>query len=433
MSEERHSAFNALRCVTCDRAFDPDEVLYTCPDCGPLLGTLDVLYDIPWLRARINPGKLAARRDATLWRYHELLPIRKPEAIVPIPVGMTPLYEFPGEMADGKGPPGRLWIKDDTRHPSGSAKDRATAVGLARARELGLTTVAAASTGNAASSLATLAAPAGADCFIFAPATAPLAKLIQIRIHGAHLVAVQGTYDDAFDLCMSLCERSRLYNRSTAVNPVLGEGKKTIALEIWEQLGYRAPDVVLVPVGDGCILGGVAKGFQDLLDLGLIERVPPLVGVQAEGSRALAEAWRQGKDRCEPVVASTLADSISVAEPRDQIKALRAVRNSQGGFVTVSDEAILEAMSSLASRVGIFVEPAAAAAYAGLHKALAEETVRGDEETVLVFTGHGLKDIDAAQKAAAGNQPIQVEPGPEAVEDLIRVVEKACKRSATQS
>jgi threonine synthase len=427
VSGERYSAFSGLRCVSCGRSFDPDEILTTCPDCGALDGTLDVIYDIPWLLTRFTSAMLAARREQTLWRYHELLPIRKPDAIVPIPVGMTPLYRFPSEVAEtspGRSPfPERVWIKDDTRHPSGSAKDRATSIGLARARELGLTRVAAASTGNAASSLATLAARAGFECFILVPATAPEGKLVQILIHGARLIAVDGTYDQAFELCMTLCERSPLYNRNTAVNPVLGEGKKTIALEVWEGLGYRGPDVVVVPVGDGCILGGVAKGFRDLLDLGLIERLPRLVGVQAEGSRALADAWRKGSERCEPAGAHTVADSISVSVPRDQRKALRAVRESQGAFVTVSDEAILEAMSVLAARAGIFVEPAAAAAYAGLLRAGADGTVEPGEETVLVLTGHGLKDIGAARKAASGNEPIRVRPEAAEVERIMRECE----------
>lgn len=423
MTGERYSALAGFRCVSCGRSFDPDEVLYTCPDCGALDGTLDVIYDVAWLANRFTPARLAERRGQTLWRYHELLPIRKSETIVTIPVGMTPLYPFPAQVAPPSTFPERVWIKDDTRHPSGSAKDRATSVGLARARELGLTRVAAASSGNAASSLATIAARAGFACIILAPATAPEAKLVQVLVHGARLIAVEGTYDQAFDLCMLLCERSRLYNRNTAVNPVLGEGKKTIALEVWEQLGYRAPDVVVVPVGDGCILGGVAKGFQDLLDLDLIERLPRLVGVQAFGARALADAWQKGRDRCEPVDARTVADSISVSIPRDQKKALRAVRQSKGVFVAVGDQEILEAMSILAARAGIFVEPAAAAAYAGLLEAGREGAVERGEETVLVFTGHGLKDIGAARTAAAGNEPIRLRPEPAEVERIMRELE----------
>lgn len=448
----RYSAFTGLRCVSCGLTYAPDELLYVCPECGPLAGTLDVRYDLEWLSAHFGPGVLRQRDDRTLRRYHELLPIRDPGACLDLPVGMTPLWKVPEGVRErlGRGPatarddvatargeaaaatasalPVRLWIKDDTRHPSGSAKDRATMMALGRARELGVDLIAAASTGNAASSLAALSAAAGIGCIIFAPASAPEAKLVQIRIHGARLFAVEGTYDEAFDLCWELCRRTGIYNRNTAVNPVLGEGKKTIALEIWEQLGFRAPDAVVVPVGDGCILGGVAKGFRDLLDLEWIERMPRLIGVQAEGSAALANAWRDGAALCAPVEAATVADSISVAQPRDQVKALRGVRESGGAFVVVSDAAILSALSDLAAQAGLFVEPAAAAAFAGLRQGMADGRIREDEEVVLVLTGHGLKDVGAARRAAEQNPPIPVPPRIDEVERLVRLREDGWKR-----
>ena len=434
---ERISAFSGLACVTCGREFAPDEALYTCPSCGPLAGTLDVLYDREWLAGRFGPEILAGRAEPSLWRYREILPIRRPDAIPYPPVGMTPLRRVPDELlphlaapAPGETAvplPERLWIKDDTRHPSCSAKDRATTVALARARELDAPVIAAASTGNAASSLATLAAPAGVCCLIFAPASAPPAKLVQVRIHGARLFAVDGTYDQAFDLCAELCAATGIYSRNTATNPVLGEGKKTIALEIWEQLGFRVPDAVLVPAGDGCIIGGVAKGFSDLLDLELITRLPRLIGVQAEGSAALANAWRAGASRCDPVVATTLADSISVSEPRDQVKALRAVRATKGAFVVVSDDAILRAMAALASRLGLFAEPAAAAAYAGLLQAMRDGVVAVDDEVVVVVTGHGLKDVGAAARAAETNPPVPVGAGPGEVARIRKLLEEGWK------
>jgi len=404
----RFSFAEGLRCVTCGTTYGFDELMYTCPGCGPIAGTLDVLYDKGGLAASFGPEILQRRTDPTIWRYHEILPIHDAAAVVPIPVGMTPLYRL--ECDIGASPGMRLFVKDDTRHPSGSAKDRATAVGLARAREVGAAAVAAASTGNAASSLATFAARAALPCYVFAPASAPAAKLIQIRAHGAILFAVDGTYDQAFDLCTEACRRMGIYNRSTAINPLLGEGKKTISLEIWEQLGFRAPETILVPVGDGCIVGGVYKGFRDLLDLGLIERVPKIVGVQAAGSAAIATAWQRQSDRCTPVDVRTVADSISVSMPRDQVKALRAIRASGGCFITVSDEAILDAMAALASRAGIFVEPAAAAPLAGLREACLTGGFGQDEEVVLLHTGHGLKDIDSARRAASWNEPLTVSP-----------------------
>jgi threonine synthase len=410
------SCLIGFRCVSCRREFDADTSRMTCPDCGTLLGTLDAVYDLSSLTKELTPESLRRNDDRTIRRYHSILPIRDIDAYPAIPVGMTPLYPL-RTGADSSSPLSlRLLIKDDTRNPSGSTKDRATAIGIARARELGAHAVAAASTGNAASSLATFAAREGFPCMIFAPETAPPAKLAQIRIHGAVLFAIQGTYDDAFDLCMEACARLGLYNRNTAVNPYLGEGKKTLALEIWEQLGFRAPETVVVPVGDGCIIGGVHKGFRDLLEAGSITRMPRLIGAQAEGSAALAAAWRDGLDRVEPCAARTVADSISVGLPRDQIKALRAVRESQGRFVTASDDAILEAMDQLGRRCGIFVEPAAAAPFAAVRAAIADGAIGVDEEVVLIHTGHGLKDIDAARRASAHNESISIPPTMEALE-----------------
>ncbi len=404
MSDFSH--VKGLRCVSCDAEFSADDLNYTCPACGPVRGTLDVEYDIGQLRAAFIDELLKERDDRTLWRYHELLPVRDAEAVLPLPIEVSPLSWLafdPGFTA-----PKRLLVKDDTRHPSGSSKDRATSVAVAHARELGKTAIAAASTGNAAASLAMFAARAGLSCYIFVPESAPAAKQTQIRAYGAHLFAVRGTYDDAFSLCAEVCAQEGFYNRNTATNPYLGEGKKTIALEIWEQLGFRVPETVIVPVGDGCILGGVFKGFRDLREIGLIPRLPRLIGVQAEGSAALATTWRAGQDACLAVSAETIADSLAVAMPRDQVKALRAVRESGGQFVTVSDAAICEAMHVLATRAGLFVEPAAAASLAGLKEAVAGGHVGLDDEVVLLLTGHGLKDIAAADRAAQDNQPIHV-------------------------
>lgn len=411
---DEFSHIKGLKCVTCGQEYGVDELSYTCPDCGAISGTLDAVYDKDRLAASFSPTILKERTEPTIWRYHEILPIRDPDALVHLPVGMTPLYwlDFDPEFAAPK----RLLVKDDTRHPSGSVKDRATAVGIARAREIGASAVATASTGNAASSLAMFASRTGLRCHIFVPATAPPAKLVQVRAHGATLFAVEGTYDQAFDLCTAACGQMGFYNRNTAVNPFLGEGKKTISLEIWEQLGFRAPETIVVPVGDGCVVGGVYKGFRDLLELELIKRMPRIVGVQAAGSAALAKAAPKGLNRCEPVDAQTVADSICVSMPRDQVKALRAIRESDGFFVTVSDEDILASMAVLASRAGVFVEPAAAAPLAGIKVAVAAGQIGRDEEVVLLHTGHGLKDIDSARTAASWNQGFTIKPDLEEVQ-----------------
>ncbi len=420
MGSTPYSALTGFRCVGCGRLYEARGPVYTCETCGPIGGTLDAEYDLASLAGVFTPALLRDRERETFPRYHELLPVPAREALPPVPVVPTPLYRLGGAALPAALSRLRLWVKDDTRHPSGSAKDRASAVAVACARA-GSGGIAAASTGNAASSLALFAASAGLPCRIFVPATAPPAKLAQIQAHGADLFAVEGTYDEAFDLCMEACRALGLYNRNTAVNPVLGEGKKTASLEIWEQLGFRAPDAVLVPAGDGCILGGVYKGFRDLRDLGLIGALPVLIGVQAEGSSALAEAWRKGSDRCTPVEAHTVADSLSVSVPRDQMKALRAVRESGGGFVTVSDREILESMSVLASMAGILVEPAAAAPFAGIGAAVAAGLLAPDAEAVLLHTGHGLKDIDAARRAAGWNRPMRIRPR---IEDVLEALDE---------
>jgi len=297
-----------------------------------------------------------------------------------------------------------LWFKDDTRNPSGSLKDRATEVGLQHAREQDSEVVVAASTGNAGSSLACLAAWYGQRAVIFVPEAAPPAKLTQIQQYGAYLCPVKGSYDEAFDLSLKVGEAFGWYSRNTGINPVLSEGKKTVALEIAEQLEWEIPDQVFVPVGDGCILGGVYKGFYDLLQLGWIGRLPRLVAVQAKGSAAVVQAWESGSLR--PVKARTVADSIAVDYPRDGAKALRALKESDGYGLTVSDEEILTAQHILASSTGVFAEPAAAAALAGLIRAREGGFVKARERVVVLVTGSGLKDIPAAQKVLTVPQAI---------------------------
>ena len=249
---------------------------------------------------------------------------------------------------------------------------------------------------------------------IFVPESAPRAKVAQLLLYGARVLQVRGTYDEAFDLCCQAAERWGWYNRSTAVNPYLGEGKKTAALEICEQLQWQAPEVVFVPVGDGCIIQGMWKGFRDLQRIGFIDRVPKLVGVQAEGSAPLVRAWQAGRERAEPLQPDTLADSIAVGIPRDQVKALRAVRESGGEFIAVPDAAILEAMSLLARRVGVMAEPAGATAMAGLQTLFRNGSLPQGVRAVVMVTGHGLKDIDGVFKAVQ-QQPVVVENSLEAV------------------
>lgn len=403
---ERFSYISKLRCVSCSQQYSLAEGVFTCPSCGELLGTLDVIYDIGALKLHLKPADIFARKGLSIWRYHELLPLEDGEFTVDFPVGKTPLIRC--EFVH-RGKELQFFIKDDSRMPSGSLKDRASIVGVSKAMEGGYNTVACASTGNAASSLAAMSARAGLRCIVIVPHDAPVEKLTQLLVYGAEVFAIEGSYDEAFELCMQLCRVKKIYNRNTAVNPYLLEGKKTVALEIWEDFGGRCPDYVFVPVGDGCIISGVYKGFSDLQQLGWIERIPKIVGVQAEGSSAIARAWNEGLDRCLPSSGKTVADSISVSIPRDQIKALRAVRRSDGAFIVVTDEEILVAQRSLAMKTGVFAEPAASASFAGYVKAVEQDLVDQGKLVCLIVTGSGLKDVKSA-RIKLDRKPVVLKP-----------------------
>lgn len=402
-----------LRCVACD-AVVSDEHLW-CPACGPE-GTLDVSYDLEAAGAALRASLPTAPQ--TWWRYEPLLPVAAEGPRPPLALTPTPLLSVDPERAPGG--LRRLRVKDEGRNPTASFKDRATSVAVARALEKGSPGLLCASTGNAATSLAGFCAAANLRAVILVPASAPRPKLAQLMVYGAELVCVDGNYDAAFDLSLEAAPRLGLDLRSTGVNPYLGEGKKICALELCEQLDWDPPEYVAVSVGDGCIIGGLAKGFADLHGAGLIPRVPRLIGVQAEGSSALAQAFARGDAAPSAVSAKTLADSISVDLPRDGRKALRAVRQSQGTFVTVSDEEILRAQVELARATGIFAEPAAAASVAGLVALVARGELDPDANCVAILTGHGLKDTDAALKATGG-LPSPTPPTLDAV--LARVAE----------
>jgi threonine synthase len=403
-----------LKCMLCGAEYAANEVEYVCPKHGNE-GILDVIYDYNAIRRHMSKEKLADNHDYSIWRYADLLPIVNRQWIPNLQVGWTPLYAVPRLRAQmGLA---HLYIKDDGRNPTASFKDRASAVGIVKARERGKDIMTAASTGNAASSLAGLAASVGLTTYIFVPERAPQAKVAQLLIFGANVIMVRGTYDQAFDLCLQASARYGWYSRNTAYNPYLSEGKKTAALEICEQLGWQPPDKVFVAVGDGCIIGGLWKGFKDLYALGFIERLPQLIGVQAEGSAVLVKAWQEGTETITPIVPNTLADSISVGVPRDAIKALRAVRESGGQFVAVSDEEILEAMRVLGRNAGIFAEPAGATGFAGLRKLLQRGQINPAERIVVLVTGNGLKDVQSAIQAVG--KPYVIEPTMEALHQLM--------------
>jgi len=394
-----------FRCSECGARYREDEVRYTCLRCARLQepgrevrGILEVALDeLPrsWPRADLaSPAFLEA-----------FLPIASGNSLPPLPVGGTPLLAAPRLRAELGMP--HLWLKDDTRNPSGSTKDRASQLVVAKAREYGIGTIATASTGNAATALAASAAAAGLEAVVFVPASAPHAKLVQMLAYGARVVRVAGSYDQAFELCRAACERFGWYNRNTALNPFTVEGKKTAALEIGRQLASGPPDVVVVPCGDGVIISAVAKGFSDLVEAGLLARAPRLIAVQPAGSNALVRALASCAETAEPVTgAASVADSLVVEAPRAARLALRQVRATGGAGVAVDDEAIVAAIRRLASAAGVFAEPAAAAALAGLESALERKLLDRAERAVLLVTGSGLKDVPAAARSVTIPEPV---------------------------
>ena len=409
-----------LKCLICGEEYSPDEVEYVCPKHGNE-GILDVRYDYELIGQNFSQNQLRQSQDDTIWRYKPLLPVNPAAPVPPLKVGWTPLYETP-RLAAGLGLK-HVWIKDDGRQPTASFKDRASAVAVVKAQEKGAKIVTTASTGNAAAALSGLSASVRQANVIFVPESAPPAKIAQLLVFGSTVLLVKGTYDDAFELCLEAAAEYGWYNRNTAYNPYMTEGKKTASYEICEQLNWQAPDVIFVSVGDGCIIGGLHKGLKDLLALGWIEQMPRLIGVQAEGSSFMFQAWESGEDVLTkaPIDAQTVADSISAGLPRDRLKAMAAVKETDGAYISVTDEEILAAIPAMARGSGVFGEPAGATAYAGLVKAVDKGLVLASDRIVVLNTGNGLKDIASAMKSVdlVGTQAYRVAPD---IDDLRRVM-----------
>lgn len=410
----------ALRDTVTGTKFAPGELDYFNPDVGQV-ATLDVLYDYAALKSTLDRDKLSASTNRTLWRYRDLMPLAPDAPVPPLAVGGTPLYHTPRLAADlGLR---EAWVKDDGANPTGSLKDRASIMVVARALEMGVKVVSTASTGNAAAALAGVGASMqdAMEIVIFVPATAPEAKIAQLLVYGAKVVLVEDSYDTAFDLCYELCVAEGWYCRNTGINPYTTEGKKTAALEIAEQLNWDVPDAVIVSVGDGSIIGGTHKGFVDLYELGWIERIPRLIGVQAEGSSPLVHAWENGIDAVDmqPVEAHTIADSISAGLPRDRVKAMRAVTRTNGAFVSVRDDDIIAAIPQFAQLTGVFAEPSCAAIYAGAKRALELGHLKPDDRVVFLSTGNGLKDVRRAQQSVSGG--FRVQPNLESIRKALNL------------
>ncbi len=415
------SKFTGYRCTLCGRTFEPDQVIYTCPDDG---GNLDVILKYDQLKS-ISPWDLINTKEESLWRYYPLIPV---DVLIgehtPLrAAGWTPVFAVP-RIATRLGLK-NLWIKDESRNPTASFKDRASGVVVARAHEIGAQVVVTASTGNAGAALAGMAAAVGQKAVIFAPKTAPPAKIAQLLVYGAQVILVDGNYDAAFDLTIEASNEFGWYCRNTGYNPFTVEGKKTAAFEIWEKIltgelihSEENPLAVFVSVGDGNIISGIHKGFKDLYEIGQLEHMPRLFGVQSEGSAAVANAFFAGTEEIQPVAANTIADSISVDLPRDGVRAVRAAVQTGGQYIVVSDQAILDGITALGS-VGIFAEPAGAAAFAGLIKAIQQGIISEDDPVIVINTGSGLKDIKAAMQAA-GQAPI-IEPKLDAVRKVLEL------------
>jgi threonine synthase len=393
------SKFLGYQCSICHQEYGPGEVVYSCPKDG---GVLDVVLDYAEIKASSRPGDFQASTDFSIWRYLPLLPVSDP-ALHGTPlraVGWTPLYT-PKTLAR-KLNLRQLWIKDESRNPTASFKDRASALVVVRAGEIGAKLVVTASTGNAGAALAGMAAAAETSAVIFAPKTAPAAKVAQLLIFGAKVLLVEGSYDDAVELSRQAAEEFGWYCRNTGYNPFTAEGKKTAAFEIWEQVllpkKLERPLCVFVSVGDGNIISGIHKGFRDLQKLGWLDQMPRIFGVQSEGSAAIANAFEARSETIQPVEATTLADSISVNMPSDGLRAVRAATHTDGAYVKVTDEHILAAVAEL-GRYGIFAEPAGAAAFAGLRKAQESGLIGAGDPVLVLNTGSGLKDVNAARKA----------------------------------
>lgn len=402
-----------LKCLLCGKKYRTDDVRYTCPDCGNN-GILEVVYDYDKIKTEFSKDLLSKNINFSMWRYLPLLPLDGLERASPLQVGWTPLYE--AKRLRGKLGVNSLWIKDDGRNPTASLKDRASSIAVVKAQELGENIITCASTGNAASSLAGISASLGLKNFIFIPERAPQAKVAQLLVFGATVFAVKGSYDDAFALSIKATEVFGWYNRNTAFNPYMVEGKKTVALEIAEQLNFDIPDYVFVSVGDGCIISGIAKGFYDLLSLNFIDRVPRLIAVQAMGCKPIVDAVN-GDGIVRFVKPNTIADSIAVGIPRNGTMAVRDIRNSNGFGVAVEDSEILDAIKLLGSTEGIFAEPAGATGFAGYLKSLREGLVSPRDKVVILVTGNGLKDIESAMKI--GGKTIPVEPNMDSLQEII--------------
>ncbi len=411
-------SFVGYQCSVCGKTYSNAFEGYVCEKCG---GNLNVILDYDNIKKTTPPADIFSSAEKSLWRYLPLLPVNDPgfSDTALHSAGYTPVYRTE-TLAQSVGV-GNLWIKDEGRNPTASFKDRASSILIARAKEIGAETIATASTGNAGAALAGMAAASQWKAVIFAPKTAPQAKIAQLLVFGAEVILVDGNYDSAFDLSVEACKEYGWYCRNTGYNAFTAEGKKTAAFEIWEQILCKRnsdkPLNIFVSVGDGNIISGIHKGFKDLKELGWLPIMPRIFGVQSEKSAAIFNAWAAHTETITPVTATTIADSISVDLPRDGVRAVRAATETEGAYIAIPDEAIYEGITEL-GKIGVFAEPAGATAFAGMKKAISMGLIGNTDDVVVVNTGSGLKDVRSAM-IAAGQAPV-IAPTMDALADYLK-------------
>jgi len=403
-----------LECIECGARMDIDAREYECPRCG---GLLEVELDLDGLRDRLNVKKLRTERPS-VWKYREFLPVKDDSKIVTLGEGGTPLYRCDrlGRELGVR----ELYVKYEGANPTGSFKDRGMTVGVTRALEFGVKTVACASTGNTSASLAAYAAKAGLRCLVLLPSKkVALGKLAQAAIYGAEIVSIRGNFDEALSMVKRLCtERKDIYLMNS-VNPFRPQGQKTTGFEIADQLGWNPPDRVIVPMGNCANIWAIYKGFYEYERVGMIDRVPMMTGIQAEGSMPIVEAIKKGLDRFRPVKnPETIATAIRIGNPVNGPKAIRAIKKTGGTAESVSDDEIVSAQRDLARLEGIGVEPSSAATIAGLRRLIEQGVVGRDERVVCVATGNVLKDPEEVIEVC--ERPAEIEAK---YEDLIKYLE----------
>ncbi len=394
----------ALECTICGAEYDPEQIIYTCPEEPGVSGILEVTYDYEYVHDSFD-----AELDGTIesqWKYEAFLPIDDEAEIVTLNEGGTELFDAP-RLSEELGV--TTLVKDDGRNPTGCFKDRASSIAVTKAKHAGRDVITCASTGNAAASLSGYAARGGLDCRIFVPEDAPAGKLAQPLVYGADVLAVKGSYDEAYDLSVEVTDEYGWYNRNAAINPFQIEGKRTVGHELAEQSVVRGevPDWVVFSMGDGCTIAGAWKGFREFYDLDYVWDTPKMLGVQATGAPAIHETFH-GHENIDDI-ADTVADSISVGRPRNTIKACRALESSGGTSVLVDDEEILVAEGLLGRTEGIYTEPAGATALAGVKRAIEDGIIDADETVVINSTGFGLKDTEGAMAVTGGVTTIEPE------------------------